>query len=266
MPRATSSQRVMPPKMLKKIELHLRVAGDHLERVDHALGAAAAAEVAEVRGLAAGHDDHVDGRHREPGAVADNADGAVELHVGDALLARECLERIGCGRVAEVRDVGVAIERTVVDGELRVERLHLAVGRHDQRVDLRQHRVGLDEAAVELLDDRRDLLLLRWVCDAGAVDETARDPRLEALERIDVEPDERIGVVRGDFLDLDAALGGEHEERLLRTPVERDREVVLLGDVGRLLDPELLDDVAADVEADDRPWPSPRRRPRPRRA
>ncbi len=109
----------------------------------------------------------------------------------------------------------------------------------------------LDEAAVELLDDRRDLLLLRWVVDAGAVDETARDPRLEALERIDVEPDERVGVVRGDFLDLDAALRGEHEQRLLRTPVEGDREVVLLGDVGRLLDPELLDDVASDVEADD---------------
>ena len=54
MPRATSSQRVMPPKMLKRIDLHLRVARDHLERVDDALRVAAAAEVAEVRGPAAG--------------------------------------------------------------------------------------------------------------------------------------------------------------------------------------------------------------------
>ena len=62
---------------------------------------------------------------------------------------------------------------------------------------------------------------------------------------------ERVGVVLGDLLDLDAALRREHEERLLRATVERDREVVLLRDVGGLLDPDLLDDVAADVEPDD---------------
>ena len=96
-----------------------------------------------------------------------------------------------------------------------------------------------------------DLLLLARILDAGAVDEPARDPRLEALERVDVQAHERVGIVRGDLLDLDAALRREHEERLLRAAVERDREVVLLRDVGGLLDPDLLDDVAADVEADD---------------
>ncbi len=34
----------------------------------------------------------------------------------------------------------------------------------------------------------------------------------------------------GNLLDLDPALAREHEERLLRAAVERDREVVLLGD------------------------------------
>ena len=66
-----------------------------------------------------------------------------------------------------------------------------------------------------------------------------------------MEPDERVGVLLGDLLDLDAALRREHEERLLRAAVERDREVVLLRDVGRLLDPERADDVAVDVEAED---------------
>ena len=95
------------------------------------------------------------------------------------------------------------------------------------------------------------LLLLVRVLDACAVDEPARDPRLEAFERVDVQAHERVGVVRGDLFDLHAALRREHEERLLRAAVERDREVVLLRDVGRLLDPERLDDVAADVEPDD---------------
>ena len=106
-------------------------------------------------------------------------------------------------------------------------------------------------ARVELLDDRGDLLLLGRILDLAAVDESARDPRLKALERIDVEPDERVGVLLGDLLDLDAALRREHEERLLRAAVERDREVVLALDVRGLLDPELVDDVAVDVEAED---------------
>ena len=153
--------------------------------------------------------------------------------------------------LAELRDVGMAVERAVVDRELRVERLHHAVRRDDQRVDLGEHRVALDEAAVELPDDVGDLLLLGRVLDAGAVDQAARDPGLEALERVDVQADERVGALGGDLLDLDAALRREHEQRLLLAAVERDREVVLLRDVGGALDPELLDDVAVDVEADD---------------
>ena len=85
------------------------------------------------------------------------------LHVGDVLLARERLERVGRLAVAHLGDVRVAEERVVVDRELRVERLHLAVGRHDQRVDLAEHRVEADERLVQLPDDRRDLLLLRRV-------------------------------------------------------------------------------------------------------
>ena len=146
---------------------------------------------------------------------------------------------------------GMAVERAVVDGELRVERLDHAVRRDDQRVDLGEHRVALDEAAVELPDDVGDLLLLARILDAGAVDEAPRDPRLEAFERVDVQAHERVGIVRGDLFDLDAALRREHEQRLLDAAVERDREVVLLRDVGGALDPDLLDDVAANVEADD---------------
>ena len=153
--------------------------------------------------------------------------------------------------VAHLGDVGMPVERVVVDGELRVERPHLAFRRDDQRVDLAEHRVGLDEAGVELPDDVQDLLLLARVGDPGAVDQSAPLVGLEALERVDVEARQSVRVVLGDLLDLDAALGREHEERLLRPAVERDREVVLLGDLGRLLDPELAHDVAVDVEAED---------------
>ena len=163
-----------PAEDVEEDRLHLRVARDHLERVDDALRVAAAAEVAEVRRPAAGEGDDVDGRHRQPGAVAEHAHLAVELHVGHALLAREALLGRHRLRIAHLGHVAVAVERVVVDRELRVERLHLAVGRDDQRVDLAEHRVGADEGGVEPLDDRRDLLLLARVLDPGAVDEPAR--------------------------------------------------------------------------------------------
>src|SRR5438270_13520871 len=47
--------------------LHLRVARDHLERIDDALRRSAAAEVAEVRGPTADVRDDVDGGHRARG-------------------------------------------------------------------------------------------------------------------------------------------------------------------------------------------------------
>jgi hypothetical protein len=67
-----------------------------------------------------------------------------------------------------------------------------------------------------------------------------------------MESCERIGVLLGNLLDLDAAFGRQYEQRLLRATIERDREVVLLRDVRGPLDPELVDDVPTDVESQDR--------------
>ena len=82
------------------------------------------------------------------------------------------------------------------------------------------------------------------------------DPRAalrlgEAVDRVDVDAGDRVGVLGRDLLDLDAALRGQHAEVELRRPVERERRVVLLVDVARLLDPEQLDHVALDVHAED---------------
>src|SRR5207302_10035525 len=97
-------------------------------------------------------------------------------------------------------------------------------------------------------DDVRDLFLLAGFVDGPAVHEPARLPGLESLERVDVEADERLGLRGSDLLDVDTALGREHEQRLLLPAVEGDREVVLPRDVGGALDPEPAHDVAAEVE------------------
>ena len=158
--------------MLKKIDLHLRVARDDLESVDDSLGVPTPSEVAEVRRPATDERHDVDGRHGQAGAVAEDSDLAVELHVRDTLLAGQRLERVGCGDVAHLGDRGLPEQRIVVDRELRVERPHFSLRRHDQRVDLAEHRVAPDEGLVELSHDRRDLLLLGSLGDATLVHET----------------------------------------------------------------------------------------------
>ena len=240
-----------PAEDVEEDRLHLRVARDHLERVDDALRVAAAAEVAEVRGPAAG-----ERRRRRPSTSkarrrCRGCRPSPSSFTYVTPFSRANASSGSAAPVAHLGDVRMPVERVVVDRELRVERLHLAVGRDDQRVDLAQHRVALDEGLVELLDDRGDLLLLARILDAGAVDEPARLPGLEALERVDVQAHERVGILLGDLLDLDAALRREHEERLLLAAVERDREVVLLRDVRGALDPELPTTWPADVEAED---------------
>src|SRR5262249_52230303 len=50
--------------------------------------------------------------------------------------------------------------------------------------------------------------------------------------------------------DLDAAFGRVDEEGFLLATVERYREVVLLVDLRRALDPDLRDDVTSNVEPD----------------
>ena len=61
--------------------------------------------------------------HHEPGAVAEDADVAVELDVGQAALLGHLLLRVLGAGVAQLGVVGVAEERVAVERDLRVERL-----------------------------------------------------------------------------------------------------------------------------------------------
>ena len=144
----------------------------------------------------------------------------------------------------------MAVERVGVDRDLRVERDDLAALRDEQRVDLDEHRVLGDERLVELREhraDRPDDVL----GDARLVEQLPRVEVGEADQRVDVRHPHRLGVLLGDLLDVHAAHPREHHHRLLGAAVEDDRGVVLLVDLGGLLDVELVDREAADVHAED---------------
>ena len=65
----------------------------------------------------------------------------------------------------------------------------------------------------------------------GLVREPAAVEVLEAEQRVDVQPRDRLGRLLRDRLDVHPAFGREHHERRLRRAVEDDRRVVLGGDL-----------------------------------
>ena len=95
--------------------LHLRVGEQHLERGHDLLRLRAAAHVEEVRRAPARLRDHVERRHHEPGAVAEDPDLAVELHVGDATL-------LAPSAPAGPRRTGCASRRPAAGGTARCRR------------------------------------------------------------------------------------------------------------------------------------------------
>ena len=187
-----------PAEDVEQHGFDLVVREQHLERRHDLVRLRTAAHVEEVGGPPAGLRDDVERRHHEPGAVAEDADLAVELHVRDAAFLGHLLLRVLGGRVAHLGDLGPAGERVVVHRHLRVQSGHLPVGGDDQRVDLDEHRVDLDECVVELGHHR-----------PHGTDDVGVDPALEgeppAVEVL--EADEGVHVqacdlLLGDRLDL----------------------------------------------------------------
>ena len=157
--------------------------------------------------------------------------------------------------------VVVAVLGVVVERDLGVERVHLAVGREDERVDLDEVAVAVDVRVVQLQEDV-DRAVGRRRVELRGFDPRAALRFAQPRDGVDVDARDRLGVLLGDAFDVDAALRGQHAEVLLGAAVERERRVVLLGDVGRVLDPHDLHDVALDVHAEDVPGVGarPRRR------
>ena len=120
-PRATSSQRVIPPKTLNRTALTFGLL--KITSTDAAIASAFAPPPASRKFAGAppawATTSSVD--MTRPGAVAEDADVAVELDVGQPALARHELLRVGAAGVVERRVVGMAEAGVVVERDLRVQ-------------------------------------------------------------------------------------------------------------------------------------------------
>ena len=124
---------------------------------------------------------------------------------------------------------GWRYERVVVEVHLRVERQQVAVGGHDQRVDLDHRRVGALERLVEREHQLGGLAGLRGV-QAQRKRQLASLERHQAGARADVLLEDAVRRLRRDLFDVHAAVGAGHENRARRSAVEDERQVELARD------------------------------------
>ena len=75
---------------------------------------------------------------------------------------------------------------------------------------------------------------------------------VDADDRVDLDAGERLGLLDRELLDLHAALDAGQRQVGAVGPVEEHREVELLRDAGAAGDHHAADDVALDVETEDR--------------
>src|SRR5882672_3479762 len=217
--------------------LQVRNAQHDLEGLGDLLGGRAAADVEEVRGRPAVELGDVHGGHREPRAVHQAADVAVELDVVEVVLRRLDFGGVFLVEVAQLLPLGMAEARVVVEVDLGVERHYFALAGEDEGVDLGEAAVGFVEGPVQALEDRARL----WNARLGNADllrETVGLGILQARARIDEHRVDLPGRLCRDFLDVHAAFAGGHERDALRAAVDHHADVELLLDVGAFFDQE----------------------------
>src|SRR3954454_4397103 len=216
--------------------LDRRVAEHDLQTVCHHRGAPAAADVEEVGRLDAAVplarvSHHVEGGHDQAGAVADDADLAVQLDVVEVLGLGRLLQRVHRGLVDHRLVVGVPERRVLVQRDLGVERQHPAVADLGERVDLAQRGVLGHEGLPQLHRDVDDLL-----GDLGRVlgrgDDLAGLSLVDALAGVDRDLGDPVRLFLGDRLDLHAAGDAGDAEEGAVGAIQQVGEVVLLLDVG----------------------------------
>ena len=221
----------MPPKMLTSTALTRGLAEQDAESFEHLVLVGAAADVEEVGRLAAVVLDQVHRAHRQAGAVDQAGDVAVEADVAQAALrgprasAGSSSASSSIATISGWRNAALS-SKFSLQSRARTSPL----GRDDQRVDLGERGVLVDEQLDEVLEERRALL-------GRVAGQSQRLADLAGLEIGQAESDvdrlavDLLGGLVGDGLDLDAALGRGHQDRALQAAVDGQPQVELADDV-----------------------------------
>lgn len=194
--------------------LDLCIVEDDIQAGSHDCSGSSAADVEEVGGLdatvvLAGVCDDVQGGHDQACAVADDSDLTVELDVVEVVFLGLELEGIGSVAILECLVAGLTERCVLVEGDLAVEGEDLIVRRTNEGVDLDEECVFADEDLPQLLD--RHGRCVEHLCgQLSCLGDAAREREVDALDCVDGDLGESVGVLLGGDLDLDATLYRAH--------------------------------------------------------
>ena len=146
---------------------------------------------------------------------------------------------------------GVTEARIVVEGHLAVHGPHGAVRAGDQRVDLDQRRILVAVNGPQSFEDGGDGLG-RFLVEARFLRDVASDLCVDTDGGVEGDAGQGLGAFLREGLDVHAAFARAHRQVAAVRAVQQDREVVFGGNIRAGRDHDLLDDVALDVEAEDR--------------
>ena len=134
----------------------------------------------------------------------------------------------------------LAEDRVGVDVELRVERHEIAGLGDDERIDLEQRRIALEIDAIQRHEDGLELADLRAL-EAESESELAALVGLQARGGIDVDAQDFLRRVFGDFFDVHAARFGGDDRNAAALAIQRERQIDLAFDVRTRLDVDRFD-------------------------
>ena len=131
-------------------------------------------------------------------------------------------------------------QRVVVEIGLGVEADQLFVLGDDQRIDLEQAHIGVDEGLVDVGEQRPQLLRQIGV-ELQRLRHAAHMMRADAGDRIDRNGHDLVRRVVRHFFDVHAAFGGDHDGDARGLAVDQHRQVEFLVDRRAFLDVEPVD-------------------------
>src|SRR5699024_4293553 len=121
--------------------------------------------------------------------------------------------------------------------------------RDHQRIDLGFARITIFPE-VEQRREHSRYIGSDLAVDARIVDRAACLIVMHAEGGIDAFACDGFGILRGDFLDLDATLGGNHRNRPSRTAVHRHAHVEFVDEIDGGFDEHALDGIAFEVHSE----------------
>ena len=201
-----------PAKDVHHHALHAIIAQDNAKRLGDGFLGRTTPDIQEVGRLAAVQLDDVHRGHGQSRSVDQTADVAIQGDITQPELIGAKLRLIFLARVEHLRHVLVAKQRVVIEGELRVDGQHLAVGIfirrrcHNKRIDLRETRIRIEKQLRQPqhdVDSLTDLLSL----EAELERELAGLKRLQPQQRVHRHLVNRFGVLLGNGFDLHSTLG-----------------------------------------------------------